>query len=505
MKNNSVLDEIIRDVAKIKNFQSLFQKVLGDGVTQKNEPLSIFYREDILKELGRKKTSIKIDKDLFYIWNGRYWLSFEDSKVKRFIGLYIKKRGLLSHTSSTIVEGVLKNLKIELGGYDYMKNSSSQFINLNNGVLVIDKNGYLFDKHDEKYNLDYILDFNYDSTVENDLWLKFLDEVLPSKETQKTLQQVLGNLLIRGLKIEVLPFLYGKGGNGKSVVLEVLMGLFGKGNVTTYSLTKITTDEKVRARIADGKIMNLSSENNMGNVNIDVAKAYSSNEPLDARLNYGNPFEVYDYAKFLGNVNKLSVMDGERTQAIARRQIIIPFNKTISLEKVDIHLHTKILKDKAGVLNWIIAGIVEVLKNEKIYQSNEVKNLLKKYQEDTNPVAQMIMEHGYNILDEGTTTKINYVKLSTLYKEYSEFTSEIGVGKLSRSNFKADLLSIKGIEEFKYNNMICFNLSKEFSSTVKVEYADKSGNIEKIEELKIKGNPTVNNDGILEVNGKKLF
>ena len=83
----------------------------------------------------------------------------------------------------------------------------------------------------------------------------------------------------------------------------------------------------MRARIADGKIMNLSSENNMGNVNVDVAKAYSSNEPLDARLNYGNPFEIYDYAKFLGNVNKLNVMDGERTQAIARRQIIVPFVK----------------------------------------------------------------------------------------------------------------------------------------------------------------------------------
>jgi len=503
--DNNMLDDIIGGVVKIKNFQELFYKVLGDGVQQKNEPLAIFYREDILKEFNRRKTSIKIDKDMFYIWNGKYWSSVEDSRFKRFVNSYIRKRGLLSHTSSTIVEGVFKNLKIELGGYDYIRNSSSQFINLSNGVLIIDKSGYLFDKHDKKYHLDYVLDFDYDENSSNDLWLRFLDEVLPNKETQKTLQQVIGNLLIRGLKIEILPFLYGTGGNGKSVVLEVLTGLFGRHNITTYSLTKITTDEKIRARIADGKIMNLSSENNMGNVNVDVAKNYSSCEPLDARLNYGNPFEVYDYAKFLGNVNKLNVMDGERTQAIARRQIIIPFKRTISLDKMDINLHNKILKNKSGVLNWIVEGIKEVVSSEKIYQSSEVKSLLKKYQDETNPIAQMILEHGYNTLEEGTTTKVNYATLTTLYKEYTEFTSEIGVGKLSRSNFKTDLLSIRGIEEFSYRNKICFNLSKEFSSTVKVEYADKSGNIEKIEELKIKGNPTVNNDGILEVNGKKLF
>lgn len=510
---SSFLDEVLKKTDSISSsFQEEFNKVLGDGIQQKNEPLAVFYREDILRAFENLNTPIKIDKDMFYVWNSKYWSSIEDSRIKRFIGAYIKKRGLLFHTSSAIIEGVFKNLKIELGGFIYKRNNSSQFINLSNGILVIDKSGLTFEMHNENYHLDYILDFNYDDKSSNERWLKFLDEVIPNKDTQKSLQQVIGNLLIRGLKIEVLPFLYGTGGNGKSVVLEVLTGLFGRNNITTYSLTKITTDEKIRARLADGKIMNLSSENNMGNVNADVAKNYSSCEPLDARLNYGNPFEVYDYAKFLGNVNKLNVMDGERTQAIARRQIIVPFTKTISLDKMDINLHNKILENKSGVLNWIIEGIKEVVKNEKIYQSKEVKNLLKKYQEETNPIAQMVKEYSYNILSEGTTSRVNYVTLTDIYKEYTDFTSEIGVGKLSRQNFKSDLLAIKGIKEYKYNNKICFNLSTEYSSTIKVEFEDKNGVIEKTEELKksfkqpmIKGNPIIKNNGMIEVDGEELF
>jgi putative DNA primase/helicase len=442
-------------------FADKLDSVLGKDTKQSNDNLSVFYKEDILSQLKENNTPMKLDNDMFYIYNGSYWESIEDSKMKRFIITYIRKRGELKHTSSTIVEGAFKNLKLQLGGYDYIKSESVQFINVLNGTLAINKKNVSLLKHDKEHHLDYVLDFNYDPKETCPIWQNFLNDVIPNRETQKTLQEVIGNLLIRGLKIEVLPFLYGTGGNGKSVVLEVLTGLFGRENVATYSLTKITTDEKVRARIADGKIMNLSSENNMGNVNVDVAKNYSSGEPLDARLNYGNPFEVYNYAKFLGNVNKLNVMDGERTEAIARRQIIIPFTKTISAEKKDINIHHKILSEKSGVLNWIIQGIREVVKNEDIYKSREVKSILAEYQESTNPVALLIKEHGYSVLNENTPKK-NFTKLSDLFNVYKEFTTEIRVGTLSRQNFKSDLLALKGVNEFKHNNVSCFNLSNTY-------------------------------------------
>lgn len=433
---------------------------------------------------------MKLDNDMFYIYNGAYWESLEDSRMKRFINTYIKVRGELKHTSSRIVEGVFKNLKIELGGYDYTKSEVVQFINVLNGTLSISKDDVSLIKHNKEHHLDYMLEFNYNPKSTCNVWQNFLNDVIPNKETQKTLQQVIGNLLIRGLKIEVLPFLYGTGGNGKSVILEVLTGIFGRDNVSTYSLTKITTDEKVRAKIADGKIMNLSSENNMGNVNVDVAKNYSSGEPLDARLNYGNPFEVYNYAKFLGNVNKLNVMDGERTEAIARRQIIIPFVKTILAEKIDVNIHHKILSEKAGVFNWIVEGIKEVVANENIYKSREVRAVLNEYQEDTNPVALLIKEHGYNILNENTPKK-NFTKLSDLFNDYKEFTAEIRVGTLSRQNFKSDLLALKGVKEFKHNNVACFNLSNTFE--------EQKNHKEVIQKLEKSGNLTIENQTAKEL------
>lgn len=477
-KDENLLNKIIFGLEKIPNFNNAFESIMG-RCKQNNENLSVFYEDDILTTLKDNETSIKNENGLYYVWSGKFWKSLEPSTLKRFIKTYIKKRGLMSHRNSNIVEGTFKNIAITFGGIAHKVESDIQRLNLDNGVLSISKESITFGTHKKDYNLNYCLDFDYNPEAVNSLWLSFLDDVLPSKETQKTLQQVIGNLLIRGLKIEVLPFLYGTGGNGKSVVLEVLSGLFGTENVTTYSLTKITTDERVRARIADGKIMNLSSENNMGNVNVDVAKSYSSCEPLEARLNYGNPFEIYDYAKFLGNVNRLNVMDGERTHAIARRQIIIPFLVAITPDKMDVNLHYKILKNKSGLLNWILEGIKEVVKNNEIYKSPEVKNLLAKYQEDTNPVHQMIIENGYKVLDK-SVGKIHYISLKDLYKEYTEFSQEIGVGRLSRNNFKADLLTLKGVYETKSQNKTVFNLSRLMDGDhVNIVVEDKNGVVTK--------------------------
>ncbi len=468
------LEDAMHDAEPIPVFRESFYSTMNGDYKQTNDHLGVFYEIKINNALKKNDIPLKKQKNLNYFWNGRYWDSAPREKIKKFITDYIVKVGPVPHRSSNIVNNVFQNLENMNFQESYTPNQNIQYLNFENGVLKIRRefinNQYVQDfsflDHNKAFNLDYCLDFEYDPKAKNTLWLEFLDQVLPNKNTQKTLQQVIGNLLIQGLKIEVLPFLYGTGGNGKSVVLEVIKGLFGEDNVTSYNLTSITTNEKVRASISDGKLMNLASENDMSNINVEVAKAYSSGEDLECRLNYGNPFTTNKYAKFLGNVNKLTLMDGDRTEALRRRQIIIPFRKKIRDEKnlkLDVNIHHKILQNKSGVLNWILTGMHEVFKNEKIYKSEEVIKLLNRYDEDTNPIKQMLKEKSFRLITvDSKKPKSEFITLKNIYKLYQEFLTEIGGGKLSRSNFKTDLLSIDGINEFSHNNVICFNITNSF-------------------------------------------
>jgi putative DNA primase/helicase len=58
-----------------------------------------------------------------------------------------------------------------------------------------------------------------------------------------------------------------------------------------------------------------------------------------------------DYAKLIFNVNRMDSANIEHTHGFYRRLLIIPFNQTIAEDKQDRDLHTKILANKAGVLN----------------------------------------------------------------------------------------------------------------------------------------------------------
>lgn len=92
-------------------------------------------------------------------------------------------------------------------------------INLNNGTLVLSSNGVELEAFDHRDFLTYQLQFNYDKNSTNQLFIDYLETVLPDKDTQRTLQEVCAYLFIKGLKLELIFFLYGSGANGKSVLL----------------------------------------------------------------------------------------------------------------------------------------------------------------------------------------------------------------------------------------------------------------------------------------------
>jgi len=75
------------------------------------------------------------------------------------------------------------------------------------------------------------------------------------------------------------------------------------------------------------KLINYSSE--IGKrFEVDKFKQLCSGEPVEARLPYGDPFQIRNYARLVFNANQLP-KDIEQTNAYFRRFLIIPFVKEI--------------------------------------------------------------------------------------------------------------------------------------------------------------------------------
>jgi len=118
------------------------------------------------------------------------------------------------------------------------------------------------------------------------------------------LAEFVGYVFAPNLKLEKSLFLYGSGANGKSVFFDIISALLGTQNVSNYSIdTLCEPNGYYRAMIAN-KLLNYSSE--IGKrFEVDKFKQLSSGEPVEARLPYGEPFQIRNYARMVFNANQL--------------------------------------------------------------------------------------------------------------------------------------------------------------------------------------------------------
>lgn len=342
-------------------------------------------------------------------------------------------------------------------GFFAERNSERQsIINLKNGSLLLSADGVKLKPFDHRDFLTHQLDFEYDEKAVNHIFLAYLETVLPDPCTRKTLQQVAGYLFVKGLKMELAFFLFGLGANGKSVFFEVFTGVVGVENVSNYSIESLTKDGKYDRAMIKDKIVNYGTDVKLTSIDPSNFKTLASGEPIQARLPYGRPFIMRDYAKLIFNVNRMDSANIEHTHGFYRRLLIIPFNQTIAEDRQDRDLHIKILANKAGVLNWIVEGAREVIKNRDIFISDECRNFKARFLRETDSVA-MFEDH----IKEELRGDIYFETVTNSYREYKAFCLEAGHKPLGRNNFTKRMEAL-GFDKAKKNDG--WKLEKNYKS-----------------------------------------
>jgi putative DNA primase/helicase len=117
--------------------------------------------------------------------------------------------------------------------------------------------------------------------------------------------------------------------------------------------------------------------------------------------------------------------------------LYIPFETTIPLDKQDKKLHEKILKDKAGVLNWIIEGIEEILKNEEIFISKRCGDFLDNFIQDSNLTARFVKEHSIKHSDSET------ISFQNMYDRFLKFCKNEGEKSIRKTIFNKEMKKLK--------------------------------------------------------------
>jgi putative DNA primase/helicase len=421
-----VLREILDSLQPI-DFRSVAGLDGDEKLCQKTQVV-ITVRE-VLKVAHNLNCGLCLHLGFIYSFNGEHWELLEREELKIFLAECAEKLSVDGITAD--YHKFKDELYKQFLAVAYLPKpdttSKSVLVNFQNGTGEITKDGIKIRPFARADFLKYQLSFAYDEAATYKKWQLFLDEVLPEKDEQgnvidegKSRQKVLAEYIayiFTNLKLEKTLILFGTGANGKSVFFEVIYALLGKENISNYSLESLG-DQYYRAMLAN-KLLNYSSEIS-NRLQAEKFKQLTSGEPIEARLPYGQPMMLTNYAKLAFNTNELP-KDVEHTPAFFRRFQIIPFDVTIPEEKRNPNLANEIIEaELSGVFNWILEGLNRLLQQGKFSKCEAAQKALETYRIESDSVAMFIDEYGYQKSIE------NYKSLADLYPRYKNFCMDNG-------------------------------------------------------------------------------
>lgn len=260
------------------------------------------------------------------------------------------------------------------------------------------------------------------------------------------LQRVIGYSLT-GLTTEQAMFLfYGRGANGKSVLLDVIQMLLGPyATVTEPELLMSRRHEAHPTGLAKlwGARVAIASETGEGRAfNEALLKQLTGSDKLTARFMRQDFFEFEPTHKLFLATNHRPQVRGT-DHAIWRRLHLIPFDVTFhkpgtGKEPVqDPYLLDKLRAELPGILAWAVRGCLEWQKGG-LRPPAEVIAATEEYRSDMDVIAQF--------LDEACITAPNAMAGATdLYNAYKNWCTASGERWLSQRRF-GERLSERGFE-----------------------------------------------------------
>lgn len=259
---------------------------------------------------------------------------------------------------------------------------SRRIVAFTNGVLTLDD--LEFHKHGPEFHVTSFKPFAYDEMADCPKWSKFLKEVLPDRESRRVIQMFMGlSLIERGSvlnpyaeadtnKVELCLILIGDGANGKSVIYQTMMGIFGKGSISNADYDELTSmgDEGMRnRRLLQDCTFNWSSDSDartFGRKRSGVFKRIVSGEPVTSREIGGNVQQMERVPYLIFNFNALPAPD-DTSYGFIRRLQFVSFDVTIPPARQNKHLAHDLIEEYPGIFNWIVRGSKEIRRRKFVF------------------------------------------------------------------------------------------------------------------------------------------
>jgi putative DNA primase/helicase len=204
--------------------------------------------------------------------------------------------------------------------------------------------------------------------TESNLWLEFLNRIFAGNGALiQYVQRLLGAALVGQVLEQTLPILWGRGANGKSVLVESFMGILGPDyamKAPTGFLEK-SLSERHPTELADlhGKRFVAAVESGEDARLSEVrVKELTGGDSIRARRMREDFWQFKPSHTLILTTNHVPTIHGV-DHGIWRRIHLVPFTVTIPVAEQDKQLAQKLMAEWTAILHWAVQGCLDWQRN----------------------------------------------------------------------------------------------------------------------------------------------
>ena len=416
-------------------------------------PLSDDEIETILRDDAFKKpvffmgSTFLFDKFATYIKNNNHIIKINNQLHLYRDGIYVSGLSEIESEMIKHIPQLNRAKRTEVLAYldimirDSVKAEDANLIAFENGLYDIVDDSFI--EFTPEHIITNKIRWKYNPDAYSELADKTLNKIsCNDPQIRALLEEAIGYCFYRRNELGKAFILTGDKSNGKSTFLSMVQCLLGDENIASLDLKEL--GDRFKTAELFGKLANVGDD--IGDefiANAAIFKKLVTGDRVSAERKGQNPFEFNNYSKFLFSANNIPRIK-DKTGAVQRRLIIIPFDATFSASDPDFNPYIKHLLKTEEVMQYLInlgiQGLKRVLLNRAFTSSTKVQKELDEYEEQNNPILGFFREC------EDEEFPIENEPTNKVYKRYQEYCLANSLQPMSNIEFSKQVNRILGFK-----------------------------------------------------------
>lgn len=269
----------------------------------------------------------------------------------------------------------------------------------------------------------------YEAAADAPLFRGVVEFAQPKAEERDYLHRVLGYMATASVEEQKFFVFQGKGGDGKSTIVNAVRKTLGTYATVVAVETFLDTGLRrgseaspdIAALAGDSRMLCAGEPPSGSKLATGAIKAFTGGGSMKARELREGLFEFEPIGKPVIECNRRPAIN-DTDDGIWRRLKILLFEHQVPADQVDGALPRKLMAERAGILAWIVEGVLAWMERGLKDEPDSVRQAIEDYRKGSNPFVQWL--EARVVRDDAAR-----VQASQLYADYKQWMDDNGHDK----------------------------------------------------------------------------